>query len=79
MALDTGVARSNIIHLRRIEDVAARGMHDMFATGAVAALAADVPFCNLLGVNVVVDGMTAITGSLHHIGRKSTPITALTR
>ena len=60
-------------------DVAARGMRDMFAAGAVVEFAADIPFRHLLGVNVVVEGMTAITGSLHHIGRKSTPITALTR
>src|SRR5580658_10008651 len=73
MALDTGVARSNVIHLCRIKDVSACGMPDMFAAGAVAAFAADVPLRDLFAVNVVVDGMAAITGwacrSLHVVRR----------
>ena len=34
----------------------------MLATGTVAAFAADVPFGDLLGVDVVVDGVAAIAG-----------------
>src|ERR1035437_2442631 len=62
MALDTRVARSNVIHPSRIEDVAACRMRDMFAAGAVAAFADDVPLRYLLGWNVIGDGMTAIAG-----------------
>lgn len=60
MALNAGVVRRYVIHLRRIEDVAACGMGDVFAAGTVAAFAADIPLRNLLRVDVVVDGMAPI-------------------
>src|SRR5271156_1049112 len=62
MALNAGVVRGYVVHLCRIEDVGACGMGDVFAARTMAAFAADVPFRNLLGVNIVVDGMAAITG-----------------
>src|ERR1700722_6386283 len=73
MALNAGVVRGYVVHLCRIEDVGACGMGDMFAARTVAAFAADVPFRDLLGVNIVANGMAAITGwacrSLHVVRR----------
>jgi hypothetical protein len=73
MALNAGVVRGYVVHLCRIEDVGACGMGDVFAARTMAAFAADVPFRDLLGVNVVVDGVTAITRracrSLHVVRR----------
>src|ERR1700722_9686977 len=78
VALDAGGAGRDVIHASRIENVAASGMLDMFAAGAVAAFAADIPFGNLFGVDVVVHGVAAITeragGALHIVRRiKSGP------
>jgi hypothetical protein len=60
-------------HLRRIDDVAACEMRDVFAPGTVAAFATDIPFRDLLCVNVEVDGVAAIAcgarGPLHIVGR----------
>src|SRR5882757_4200909 len=73
MALNAGVVRGYVIHLSRVEDVGACGMGDVFAAGTVAAFAADIPLRNLLGVNVIVDRVTAIAGwscrSLHVVRR----------
>src|SRR6266478_1908414 len=73
MALDASVTGFHIVHARGIENVAARGMFNMVAAGSVAALAADVPLQDLFGMNVVVDGVAAITcgagGTLHIVWR----------
>src|SRR6267143_702281 len=73
MALDASVIGFHIVHARGIENVAARGMFNMVAAGSVAALAADVPLQDLLGMNVVVDGVAAIAGgaggTLHIVWR----------
>ncbi len=65
MALDASVIGFHIVH--------ARGMGDVLAARTVATLATHVPLDDLLGVNVVVDGVAAITGrtggSLHVVGR----------
>ena len=53
MALDAGVVGVNVIHACGIEDIAARGMGDVFAAWTMAAFAANVPFRDLLGANVV--------------------------
>src|SRR6185437_2372292 len=60
MALNASVTGRHVIHLRRIDDIAARGVRHVLAAGTVASLAADIPFSYLLGVNVVPDRMTAI-------------------
>jgi hypothetical protein len=39
-----------------------RGRGDVFTAGPVAAFAADVPFDDLLGVDVVTDRMAAVAG-----------------
>ena len=70
MALDASVSRRHIIHFRRIQDVGARWMRYMLAPWPVAALATYVPFCDLLGVNIIIDGVAAIarwTGRPLHI------------
>src|SRR6266851_6158206 len=73
MALDASVIGFHIVHARGIENIAARGMGDVPAARTVATLATDVPLDDLLGVNVVVDGVAAITGrtggALHVVGR----------
>ena len=72
MALDAGIVRGDVIHLRRIQNVGARGMRDVLTAGTVAAFAADIPFRDLLGVDVVVDGVAAVAGRaggpLHVVG-----------
>src|SRR5258707_15115081 len=73
MALNAGIAGGYIIQLRRIEDVATSGMGDMFAPGTVAAFAADIPFRDLLCVDVEIDRMAAITrgaGRALHVVRR---------
>ena len=73
MALDAGVAGLNVIHVRWVQNVNARWMRYVLASGAVAAFAAHVPFRDLLGVDVVADRMAAIAGGaggpLHVVGR----------
>src|SRR5580698_946516 len=49
MALNAGIICGYVIHLRRIKDVVACGMSDVFAARTVAAFAANVPFRDLLG------------------------------
>ena len=60
VASNTSVARGDVVHLRRIEDVRSQGMRDVFAARAVAAFASDVPLGDLFGMNVVADGVTAV-------------------
>lgn len=80
MALDAGITRRHVVHMRRIDDVATRRMCDVVATGAVAAFAADIPLSHLLGVNVVADRVAAIAKrsgrTVHIVGRikRSPPI-----
>ena len=73
VALDARVAALDVVHARRIQNVAARGMLHMGAARPVAALAANVPLRHLLGLNVVVDRVAAVArrprGPLHVVGR----------
>src|SRR5260370_32838777 len=62
MALDAGVARLNVVHSRRIQDVSACGMLRVLASWSVTLFAADVPFDHLFRLNVVVHRMAPITG-----------------
>src|ERR1700756_1095060 len=62
MALDAGIIGRDSVRLRRIDDVAASGMRHMLAPRSVAALTPDIPFRNLLGLNVVAHGVAAIAG-----------------
>ena len=60
MTLDAGIVTGHAVHFRRIQNVAARGMRHMLAARSVAALTADVPLSDLLGLDVVVDGMASV-------------------
>src|ERR1700686_2583506 len=60
MALNAGVACGDVIQSGGIDDIRAGGMREMFAAWAVAAFAADIPFGNLFGVDVVSDGVATI-------------------
>src|SRR5580692_460598 len=62
MALNAGVAGRQRIHLRGIQDIALRGVGDVFAARSVASLAAYVPLRNLLRMDVIADGVAAIAG-----------------
>ena len=55
MALDTGVAGRDVVHVGRIENIAATRMRYVFTARPMAAFAAYVPLGDLLGVNVVSD------------------------
>src|SRR5579863_3238202 len=72
MALNAGIDGGNRVEAGGIDDVAAVGALDVIASGSVAALAADVPFGDGLGLDVVVDGMAAVAqragGALHVVG-----------
>src|SRR5271156_312391 len=69
---DTSVIRSDIVHLRRIEDISTGGMGNVFAAWTVTAFAAYVPLGDLFGVNVITDGVAAVAGrsgrTLHVVG-----------
>ena len=73
MALDASIIGRHGVHLRRIDDVAASGMGHMLASRSVAALTPDIPFRDLLGLDVVVHRVAAIAGwprgSLHVVRR----------
>ncbi len=73
VALDAGIGRLDVIHSRRVQDIAPRGMLDMLASRAVTLFAADVPLRNLLAADVVIDGVAAIAGgaggALHVVWR----------
>jgi hypothetical protein len=62
MALDAGIVGGDVIHLGWIQNVGARRVSDMLAAGTVAVFTADIPFRDLLGVDVIVDGMAAVAG-----------------
>lgn len=62
VALHAGVVGADIVELVGIDDVGFRGMDDVFAAGAVAFFAADIPFGDLFGLEVVVDGVAAVAG-----------------
>jgi hypothetical protein len=62
MALDACVVGGYIIHLGWIQNIGACRVCDMLAAGAVATFAANIPLCDLPGVDVVVDGMAAVAG-----------------
>jgi len=62
MALNAGIGGGNRIHLRWINDVAASGMCSVFSAGAVTTFAAYIPFGDLLGMNVIANGVTPIAG-----------------
>lgn len=55
MAGDAGVVRSDIIHLRRIEDVRSGRVGYVLAAWTVAAFATNVPLGGLLRVDVIAD------------------------
>src|SRR6266403_3281581 len=58
-------------------------MRDVLAAGAVAAFAADVPLGDFFGVDIVADGVAAVTGGaggpLHVVGRieRHPPVSAV--
>src|SRR6202140_1823628 len=62
MALNTSVVGADVVHTGRIDGIGARWMRDVLASGTVTALAAYIPFRHLLGLDVVADGVTAVTG-----------------
>src|SRR4029077_10752642 len=72
VALDAGVVRFYVVHSRRIQNIAARGMVYMSAPRTMAALAAYVPLRHLFGLNVVVNRMASVArrtcGPFHIIG-----------
>src|SRR5215469_5960421 len=74
MALDASVAGFHIVGVRRIENVGPCWVLDVFAAGPVASFAADIPFCDPLGVDVITYGMAAVAGragrSLHVVRRE---------
>src|SRR5258708_40065249 len=73
MGMNASVVGLDVFRARRIQNIAARGMLGVLASWTVAALAAHVPLDDLLGMDVVVDGMAAIAGGagrpLHVVGR----------
>src|SRR3984893_4887879 len=73
VALNAGVAGRNVVHVRGVQDTAARWMGDMLADRTVAALTAHVPLSDLLGVDIVVYGMAPVAGgsggALHVVRR----------
>src|SRR6185437_483214 len=73
VALDAVVVGCDIVHVRGIQDVAARRMGDMFASRPMAALATHIPFGHGVRFYVVVDCVTAVTGwpcwTVHVVGR----------
>src|SRR6185437_2484359 len=73
MALNTDIVGGHGIHPAWIDDIAARGMLNVVTSGAMTAFATDIPFRNLLCMDVIADGMTAVAGrpggSLHVVGR----------
>lgn len=62
VALNAGVVGAHEVEFVRVDDVCARGIGDVSATGTVALLAAQIPFGDLFCLGVVVDGVTAIAG-----------------
>src|SRR5215469_3227180 len=74
MALDASVAGFDIVGVRRIENVGPCWVLYVFAAWTMASFAADIPFCDPLGVDVIAYRMTAVAsragGSLQVVRRK---------
>ena len=60
MTLDARIAGRDVIHARWTNDIGARRIRDVFAARPVAALAAHIPFGDLLGMDIVADRMAAV-------------------
>src|SRR5215831_18493425 len=60
MTLDANVVGMHIVEVRGIEDVVARRVGYMSAPSAMAPLAADIPFADRFGRDIVVHRMAAI-------------------
>src|SRR5215472_15365449 len=73
MTLDARVVGFDVVHPRWIDDIAPQRPRYVFTSRSVAALAAHVPFHDLLRLNVVVHRVAAIArrprGPLHVVGR----------
>src|SRR5450759_4454113 len=72
MALNADVDSLYRIKSSRVNNIYLRGLLNVNGAGSVALFTADIPFRHGLGLNVVVDGMAAITErprrALHVIG-----------
>ncbi len=71
MALNAGVVGTDEVETLGIDDVLFGGMRDVQAAGTVAFFAAHIPLGNLVGIDVVVDGVAAIAkraGGAVHVG-----------
>src|SRR6185437_3432904 len=71
VALDAGVVGGDGGEARGVHDVVAGGVRDVKAAGSVALFTADVPLGDLMGVDVVVDGVAAVAeraGGALHVG-----------
>ena len=60
VALDAHVVGRYVVHAGRIEDGGGNGLLHVLTAGAVALFATDVPFSDLLGLDVVVHRVAAI-------------------
>src|SRR5690242_8225848 len=73
MALDAGIARCHVIHVRRIDDVVALRFRRVLAARTVTSLTTHVPLCDLLRMDVVTNRMAAVaqgtSGSMHVVTR----------
>ena len=73
VALDAGVVGADVIHSRRIHYVAPRGLLDVRTARTMTLFTAHVPLRHLLGLNVVINRMTAVASRpgrpLHIVGR----------
>ena len=63
MALGADVVGMPVVHPCGVEDVSGRRMRDVLGATTMAALAADVPLGDPLGLHVVADRMAAIAQS----------------
>ena len=73
MTLDARIAGRDVIHARWTNDIGARRIRDVLAARPVAALAAHIPFGDLLRMDVVADRMAAVaqrTSRAVHIVRR---------
>ena len=62
MALDADIICADKVELLRIYDIGWRSVGYVGAAWAVALFAPDIPLRDLLGVNVIVDGVAAVAG-----------------
>jgi hypothetical protein len=58
---DTSIAPRHIIHLGRIEDIPTRRVCQVLTAGSVASFTTYIPLCDLLALNVVINGVAAVT------------------